>query len=83
MLRIERKKIQEFVKDQLRKRYIQPSKLPQMLPVFFVLKKNGKKKVQDYRYLNSWTIKNNYLLPLVLDLIDNIGKKKFTKINLR
>ena len=48
-----------------------------MLLVFFVLKKNGKKKmVQDYRYLNSWTIKDNYLLLLISDLIDNIEKKR-------
>jgi len=40
--------------------------------------------VQDYKYLNSWTIKNNYLLPLISDLIDSIGKKKvFTKMNLQ
>jgi len=53
--------------------------------VFFVLKKNGKKRmVHDYRYLNSWTIKNNYPLPLISDLIDNIGKKKvFMKMDLR
>ena len=48
-------------------------------------KKNGKKRmVQDYRYLNSWTIKNNYLLPLILNLIDSIGKKRvFTKMDSR
>ena len=53
--------------------------------VFFVLKKDGKKRmVQDYQYLNSWAIKNNYLLPLILDLINNIGKKKvFIKIDLK
>jgi len=39
--------------------------------------------VQNYRYLNSWTIKNNYLLPLISDLIDSIGKKVFTKMDLR
>ena len=33
--------------------------------------------------MNSWTIKNNYPLPLILDLIDNIGKKVFMKIDLR
>ena len=83
--RVERKEAQEFVKDQLRKGYIRPSKSPQMSPVFFVLKKDGKKRmVQDYQYMNSWTIKNNYLLPLILDLIDSIGKKKvFTKMDLR
>ena len=33
--------------------------------------------------MNSWTVKNNYLLPLILDLIDSIGKKKvFMKIDL-
>ena len=48
-------------------------------------KKDGKKRmVQDYRYLNSWTIKNNYPLPLISDLIDSIGKKKvFTKMDLQ
>ena len=83
--RVKREKVQEFVKDQLRKGYIRPSKSPQMSPVFFVPKKDGKKRmVQDYRYLNSWTVKNNYLLPLISDLIDSIGKKKvFTKMDLR
>ena len=82
--RVEREEVQEFVKDQLRKRYIRPSKSPQTSLVFFVLKKDGKKRmVQDYQYLNSWTIKNNYPLPLILDLIDSIGKKKvFTKMDL-
>ena len=83
--RIERKKVQEFVKDQLRKEYIQLLKLPQTSLVFFILKKDGKKRmVQDYCYLNSWTIKNNYPLPLISDLIDNIEKKKiFMKMDLR
>jgi len=83
--RVEREEVQEFVKDQLRKGYIRPSKSPQTSPVFFVLKKDGKKRiVQDYRYLNSWTIKNNYPLPLISDLMDSIGKKKvFMKIDLR
>ena len=47
--RVEREKVQEFVKDQLRKEYIRLLKLPQISPVFFVLKKDGKKRmVQDY-----------------------------------
>jgi len=77
--------VQEFVKDQLRKGYIRPLKSPQTSLVFFVPKKDGKKRmVQDYQYLNSWTIKNNYPLPLISDLTDSIGKKKvFMKIDLR
>jgi len=73
------------VEDQLRKGYIRPSKSPQMLPVFFVGKKNGSKRmVMDYHNLDDQTIKNNYLLPLITELIDNIGSKKvFTKMDLR
>ena len=83
--REEREEMREFVKKQLRKGYIRPSKLPQTAPVFFVGKKDGKKRmVQDYRYLNEWTIKNNYPLPLISDVLENIGTKKvFTKMDLR
>jgi len=72
------------VDDQLRKGYIRPSKFSQMSPVFFVGKKDRKKRmVMDYCSLNKQTVKNNYPLPLITDLIDNIGNKKvFTKIDL-
>ena len=40
--------------------------------------------VQDYRYVNDWTIKNNYPLPLISQLVDKLkGCKLFTKINLQ
>jgi len=53
LLREEREEVREFVKEQLRKGYIWPSKSPQTAPVFFVGKKDGKKRmVQDYQYLN-------------------------------
>ena len=56
-----------------------------MLSVFFVSKKNGSKRIViDYHNLNDQIVKNNYLLLLITDLIDNIGSKKvFTKMNLR
>ena len=71
--------------DQLRKRYIRPSKSSQTSPVFFMGKKDGKKRmVMDYYSLNEQTVKNNYPLPLIIDLINNIGSKKvFTKIDLQ
>jgi len=83
--REEREEVREFVKEQLRKGYIRPSKSPQTAPVFFVGKKDGKKRmVQDYQYLNEWMIKNNYPLPLISDVLENIGTKKwFTKMDLR
>jgi len=73
------------MEDQLRKRYIRPTKSPQTLLVFFVGKKNRKKKmVMDYHNLNSQTVKNNYPLPIITELINNMdGKKVFTKIDLR
>jgi len=80
-----REEVQKFVDDQLRKRYIRPSKFPQTSLVFFVGKKDGRKRiVMDYHSLNEQTIKNNYPLPLITDLIDNMGSKKvFTKMDLQ
>ena len=69
----------------MRKGYIRLSKSPQTALVFFVGKKDGKKRmVQDYRYLNEWTIKNNYPLPSISDVVENSGMKRvFTKMDLR
>jgi len=83
--REEREEVREFIQKQTRKGYIQPSKLLQTVLVFFVGKKDKKKRmVQDYWYLNEWIVKNNYPLLLILDIIENIGTKKvFTKLDLR
>ena len=49
----EQKEVEVFLDDQLSKGYIQPSNSQQTSSVFFVPKKDGKKRmVQDYRYLN-------------------------------
>jgi len=83
--REEREEVCEFIREQLKKGYIRLSKSLQMAPVFFVGKKNGKKRmVQDYWYLNEWTVKNNYPLLLISNVIKNIGTKRvFTKMDLR
>jgi len=74
--RNEREEVQNFIEDQLRKGYIRPLKFPQISLVFFINKKDrGKRIVMDYYNLNDQTIKNNYLLLLIIDLIDNIGSK--------
>jgi len=40
--------------------------------------------VMDYKRLNKQTVKNNYPLPLIIDLIDSMENKKvFTKIDLQ
>jgi len=80
----EREEVQNFVNDQLRKGYIRLSKSSQTSPVFFVDKKDGSKRmVMDYCNLNDQIVKNNYSLPLIADLIDNIESKQvFTKMDL-
>jgi len=80
-----REEVQEFIQEQLKKGYIRLSKSSQMAPVFFVGKKDGRKRmVQNYQYLNEWTVKNNYPLPLISDMIENISTKRvFTKMDLR
>jgi len=51
--REEREEVCEFIKEQLRKGYIRPSKSSQTALVFFVGKRDEKKRmVQDYQYLN-------------------------------
>ena len=81
----EQEEVTMFLDDQLKKGYIRPSKSPQTLPVFFIPKKDGKKHmVQDYRYLNEFTVKDNYPLPLIRQLVDKPqGSKLFTKMDLR
>ena len=81
----EQKEVEAFLDDQLSKGYIRPSNSQQTSLVFFVPKKEGKKRmVQDYQYLNEWTIKNNYLLLLISQLVDKLkGCKLFTKMDLR
>ena len=51
--REEREEVREFIQKHIKKRYIRLSKSPQIVPIFFVEKKNRKKRmVQDYCYLN-------------------------------
>lgn len=82
----EQTELDKFIKENLSKGYIQPSKSPMASPFFFVAKKDSKKlrPCQDYRALNDGTIKNSYPLPRVGDLLDKLkGKKYFTKLDLR
>src|SRR6266702_4721858 len=75
----------EFLNEQLQKGYIRPSKSPYASPFFFIKKKDGKlQPVQDYRKLNSLTVKNQYPLPLIPELIDRLRNATlFTKLDIR
>jgi hypothetical protein len=75
--------LDKFLKENLEKWYIQPSHSPMASPFFFVSKKDGKlRPCQDYRYLNDWTVKNSYPLPLISEIMDKLkGAKYFTKLD--
>jgi len=85
LLRNEKDKVQKFVDKHLKKGYIRPSKSEQTLLVFFIGKKDGgKRMVMDYRKLNRQTVKNNYPLLLITELVDNMWSKQvFTKMDLQ
>jgi hypothetical protein len=65
--------LDEWIKEQLAKGYIRPSKSLQASPFFFVEKKDAKKlwPCQDYRYLNEFM------------MITLKGSKFFTKLDIR
>ena len=75
-------KLDKFIKENLEKGYIQPSQSPMASPFF--KKKDGKLRLcQDYQYLNDWTVKNAYPLPLISELMDKLkGAKYFSKMDI-
>jgi len=72
-----------FLEENLCTGRIQPSKSPIAAPVFFIKKKDGSLwLVQDYRVLNTITVKNRYSLPLISELISQLHRAKyFTKLD--
>ena len=62
---------------------IHPFKSPMAALVFFIKKKNGSLRlVQDYRALNSMTVKNKYPLPLISELVFQLYRARyFTKLD--
>jgi len=54
-------------------------------PVFFIKKKDGSLQlVQDYRALNSMTVKNKYPLLLISQLVSQLRRARyFTKLDVR
>ena len=74
----EQKELDNFLDENLKSGRIRPLKSPMSSPVFFVKKKDGSLRfVQDYRKLNSITIKNSYPLPLVQDMISRISGSRY------
>lgn len=76
--------LRAYIDTHLEIGFIRPSKFPAGAPILFTKKPNGGLRLcVDYRGLNNLTIKNQYPLPLVGELLDRLGRaKKFTKIDL-
>jgi hypothetical protein len=84
MTRVEDEALDVFIDEQLEKGYIHPSKSQYASSFFFIKKKDGKlRPVQDYRRVNAWTVRNQYPLPLIGDLIHDLGGAViFTKFDI-
>src|SRR5580693_3716667 len=82
---VEDEALDVFIDEQLEKGYIRPSKSQYASSFFFIKKKDGKlRPVQDYRRINARTVRNQYPLPLIGDLIRNLGRAVvFTKFDIR
>jgi hypothetical protein len=77
------KTLDQFIQENLEKGYIVSFKSPMASSVFFIKKKTGNLRlIQDYRKLNSITVKNCYPLLLALDIINKLWDAKiFTKFD--
>ena len=77
--------LQELIKTELQKGYIRISKSPFASPFFFIRKKDGKlQPVQDYQKINTLTVRNQYPLPLISDLIRDLSNAHiYSKLDVR
>jgi RNase H-like domain found in reverse transcriptase/Reverse transcriptase (RNA-dependent DNA polymerase)/Integrase zinc binding domain/Chromo (CHRromatin Organisation MOdifier) domain len=81
----EQDELDRFIAENLKSGRIRQSKSPMASPCFFIKKKDGSLRlIQDYRTLNSITVKNRYPLPLISELVNKLRKAKyFTKLDVR
>ena len=81
---VELETLKTYIKTNLANGFIRPSKSPAGASIFLNKKPNGSFRLcVDYRGLNNITIKNQYPLPLIGELLDWLGRaKRFTQLDL-
>ena len=81
----ELRELKAQLEDLLSKGFIRPSISPWGAPVLFVKKKDGSLRLCiDYRQLNRVTIRNQYPLPRIDELFNQLqGSRVYSKIDLR
>ena len=79
------KALDYYINDTFAKGWIRESKSPIGAPILFVPKKSGELRLYiDYRGLNAITLKNQYPLPFINELLDRLNSSTiFSKIDLR
>ena len=81
---VELETLKAYIETNLANGFIGPSKSPTGAPILFDRKSNGFFQLcVAYQGLNNLMIKNRYLLPLIGELLDRLGKaKQFTQLDL-
>ena len=82
---VELRELKAQLEELLSKGYIRPSISPWGAPILFMKKKDGSLRLCiDYRQLNRVTIRNQYPLPRIDELFDQLqGSRVYSKIDLR
>uniref|UniRef100_A0A914PVH5 RNA-directed DNA polymerase n=1 Tax=Panagrolaimus davidi TaxID=227884 RepID=A0A914PVH5_9BILA len=73
--------VKQMIDEMLKQKIIQPSTSPFASPIILVKKQDGTTRLAvDYRALNNITLKSNYVLPKVTDIVNLVGGKKLFSV---
>lgn len=81
---VELETLKTYIETNLANSFIRLSKSPTGAPILFDRKSDGSLRLcVNYRGLNNFNIKNRYLLPLIDESLDRLGRtKRFTQLDL-